>query len=233
MGPTSMYYLQKARLNLGHVCTCKSVKPCKQLLKPRNTDCLIILCGVQLDSRARFTIFTYRNETDCLYLFYISYLASFTWHIIWTRIRKVPLQHPWATFLSYKWTIKWQSEPNEQDIQYPITYLIFMIESQSLCLYPCCQGQGSQFLHLFCNWRNFFLSGCIAINLPGSNWTPTHIWLYGCHSCTELENITWNEIIIHSLTKSQNLRTVMLMIFVQRMKMILRGQIDPTWCYEG
>ena len=34
-----------------------------------------------------------------MYLLYISYLTSFTLHIIWTRIRKVPFQHPWATFL--------------------------------------------------------------------------------------------------------------------------------------
>ena len=45
-----------------------------------------------------------------------------------------------------------------------------------------------------------------------------------------LENIISNEITIDSLTKSQNLRTVMLMDFVQRMEMILRGQIDPTRC---
>ena len=71
---------------------------------PHNTDifyCLILPCGVRVDPRPRFTICTYRNDTDCLYLLYISYLTSFTWHIIWTRIRKVPLQHPWATFLSY------------------------------------------------------------------------------------------------------------------------------------
>ena len=137
----------------------------------------------------------YQNETDCLYLLYISYLTLFAWHIIWRRNRKVPLQYPSATVLSYMQKIKWPSEPNEQDIQYPITSLIFVIESQSLFLYPCFQGQGSQFLHLFCNWRFFFffLKWLNAINLPGSDQTPTHIWLYGCHLCVALENIIWNE----------------------------------------
>ena len=35
-------------------------------------------------------------------------------------------------------------------------HLIFVMKNQSLCLYPCFQGQGSQFLHLFCNWRFIF-----------------------------------------------------------------------------
>ena len=105
-------------------------------------------------NRPRFTICTYQNETDCLCLYYMSYFTSFTWHITWMRIRKVPLQHSWATFLSYKQKMEWPSEPNEQNIQYPITSLIFVIESQTLCLYPSFQGQGNQFLHLICNWRN-------------------------------------------------------------------------------
>ena len=47
---------------------------------------------------------------------------------------------------------KCPSEPNQQDIQYPITSLIFVLESQSLCFCTCfLQGQGRQFLHLFCN----------------------------------------------------------------------------------
>ena len=144
---------------------------------------------VWLGPRPRLTICTYRNETDCLYLLYISYFTSCTWHITWTRIRKVPLQHLWSNFLSCKQKTKWPSEPNEQDVQYPIPSLIFVIESQSLCLYPCFQGQGSQFLHLFCNWKNFLLSGSIAIDLLGSNRTSTHIWLYRCYSCVELENV--------------------------------------------
>ena len=52
-----------------------------------------------------------------------------------------------------------------------------------------------------------FVSGCIAINLPSSNRIPTHIWLYECHSCMELENIylkwnhnRWSDKVI----KSQN-----------------------------
>ena len=107
------------------------------LFNPHSTEIfyhLIIPCGVQLDPRQRFTICTYQNETDCLHLLYISNLTLFTWHIIWMRIRKVPLQHPWATFLSYKQKMKWPSEPNEQDIQYPITSLIFVIESQTVSL---------------------------------------------------------------------------------------------------
>ena len=36
-------------------------------------------------------------------------------------------QHPSAIFLSYKQKIKCLSKPNEQDIQYPITCLIFVI----------------------------------------------------------------------------------------------------------
>ena len=64
-------------------------------------------------------------------LLYISNLTLFTWHLIWMRIRKVPLQHPWATFLSYKQKMKWPSKPNDQDIQCPITSLIFVIESQT------------------------------------------------------------------------------------------------------
>ena len=108
---------------------------------------LIKPCGVQLDSRPRFTICTYQNETDCCI-----YFTYHTWHRLldmkWTRIRKVPLQHPSTTFLPYKQKIKLPSETNEQDIQYPITSLIFVIESQFLCLYPCFQGQVSQFLHL-------------------------------------------------------------------------------------
>ena len=156
-----------------------------------------------MNSRQRFTICTYRNETDCLYLLYISYLTSFAWHIIWTRIRKLPLQHPWATFLSYKQKIKGSSEPNEQDIQYPITSLIFVMESQSLCLYPYFQGHGSQFLHLFYNWRKFFFQvAAMQLILQGSSWTSTHIWLYGCHLCVELKNIVPNEITIDNLTKS-------------------------------
>ena len=130
---------------------------CRQPFNPHSTDIfyhLIVLCRVQFDPRQRFTICTYQNETDCLHLLYISNFTLFTWHIIWMRIRKVPLQHPWATFLSYKQKMKWPSEQNEQDIQYPITSLIFVIESQTLCLYPCFQGQGSQFLHLICNWKN-------------------------------------------------------------------------------
>ena len=131
-------------------------------LNPHSTDIfyhLIILCGipcgVQLDPRQRFTICTYQNEADCLHLLYISNFTLFTWHIIWMKIRKVPLQHPWATFLSYKQKMKWPSEPNEEDIQYPITSLIFVIESQTLCLCPCFQGQGSQFLPpaRFWKWR--------------------------------------------------------------------------------
>ena len=180
----------------------------KRHINPHSADIfyrLILLCGVRLDPRPRFTICTYQNDTACLYLLCISYLTTFACHIIWRTIRKVPLQHPWATFLSYMQKIKWPSEPNEQDIQYPITSLMFVIESQSLFLYPCFQGQGGQFLHLFCNWRFlfiYFLSGCNAINLLGSDWTPTHIWLYGCHLCMVLENIIWNEITIDNLTKS-------------------------------
>ena len=135
---------------------------------------------------------------------YISNLTLFTWHIIWMRIRKVPLQHPWATLLSYKQKMKWPSEPNEQDIQYPTTFLIFVIESQTLCLYPCFQSQGSQFLHLIRNWKKFkvFDKWLHCNYLLGSDWTPTHIWLYGCHLSVELENTIWNEITIDSLTKS-------------------------------
>ena len=144
-------------LRKGHLDITLSMTYCLGGINPQSTDIfyhLIIPCGVQLDPRQRFTICTYQNETDCLHLLYISNFTLFTWHIIWMRIRKVPLQHPWATFLSYKQTMKWPSEPNEQDIQYPITSLIFVIESQTLCLYPCFQGQGSQFLHLICNWKN-------------------------------------------------------------------------------
>ena len=85
------------------------------MFNPHSTDIfyrLIIPCGVQLDPRQRFTICTYQNETDCLHLLYISNFTLFTWHIVWMRIRKVPLQHPWATFLSYKQKMKWPSEPN-------------------------------------------------------------------------------------------------------------------------
>ena len=103
-------------------------------------------------------------------------------------------QHPWATFLSYKQNTEWPSDPNDEDIQYPITSLIFVIESQSLYLYLCFQGQGSQILHVLCNWRNSIFKWLHC--------TPTHIWLYGCHSCVELETIIWNEITIDSLTKS-------------------------------
>ena len=83
------------------------------------------------------------------------HIIYLTYHInIYIRIRKVPLLHPWATFLSYKQKMKWPSEPNEQDIQYPITSLIFVIENQTWCLYPCFQGQGNQFLHLICNRKD-------------------------------------------------------------------------------
>ena len=40
-------------------------------INPQNTDILyflIVPCGARLDPRPRFTICTYRNETDCLYL---------------------------------------------------------------------------------------------------------------------------------------------------------------------
>ena len=83
---------------------CVRSAPCSRF-NPHNTDIfyhLIIPCRVQLDPRPRFTICTYQNETDCLHLLYISYLTSFIWHIKWLRIKKVPLQQPWATFLSYK-----------------------------------------------------------------------------------------------------------------------------------
>ena len=129
-------------------------------INPHNTDIfyrLIIPCGVRLtpDQDSPFAL-TEMKQT----------VFTCTLHIIWKRIRQVPLhnptpepqpQHPWATCLSYKQKIKCPSEPKEQDIQYPITSLIFVIESQSLCLYPCFQGQGSQFSHLLSNWRNFFL----------------------------------------------------------------------------
>ena len=154
-------------------------------INPHNIDifyCLILLCGVRLDLRPRFTICTYRNETDSLYLLCISYLTSFTWHIIWRRIRKVPLQHPWATFLSYTLKLKWLSE---QDIQYPITSLIVETESHSLCLYHVFRiKEASSYIYFAIEF--FFLSGCNAINLPGSDRTPTHIWLYACHLCVEL-----------------------------------------------
>ena len=65
------------------------------------------------------------------------------------RIRKVPLLLLGTNFLSYKQKITWQSEPNEQDIQYPITSLIFVIESQSLSLYPCFQGHEDSFYIYF------------------------------------------------------------------------------------
>ena len=103
----------------------------KTLFNPHNIDIryhLIMQYGVWLDPRPRFTICTYWNETDCLHLLYISYLTSFTWQSIWTRIRKVPLQH--LENFSVIWAkIKWPSEPNEQDIHYPITSFIFLIES--------------------------------------------------------------------------------------------------------
>ena len=57
----------------------------KSQINLHNTDIfyrLIIRCMVRLDPRPRFTICTCRNETDCLYLLYISYLTSFTCHII-------------------------------------------------------------------------------------------------------------------------------------------------------
>ena len=40
----------------------------------------------------------------------------------------------------------------------------------------------------------FFLIGCNGINLEGSDWTPTHIWLYGCHSCIGIGEhyLKWN-----------------------------------------
>ena len=150
---TTSYYLFK--LILKCIYNCRSYA--SQIhFNPLNTDIFYRLI-LQMGS-PRFTVCTYRNETDCLYLLYISYLTSFTWHIIWTRIRKVSFQHPWATFLSYTQNGNCPSEPNEQDIQYPKTSLIFVIESQSLCLYPCFKGQGSQFVHLFCNWGNFFFN---------------------------------------------------------------------------
>ena len=130
-------------------------------INPHNTNIfywLIIPCGVQLDPRPRFTIYTYRNETGCLYFL--------TLDISYERESEkchstTPQPQPKTSTLSnisviYKQKLNWLSEPNEQDIRYPITSLIFVIESQSLCPYPCFQGQGSQFLHLFCNGRNFF-----------------------------------------------------------------------------
>ena len=46
-------------------------------------------------------------------------------------------------FLRARSKMAWPPEKSEQDLKYPITSLIFVVESQSLCLYPCWQGQGS------------------------------------------------------------------------------------------
>ena len=125
--------------------------------------------------------------------------------------------------------IKWTSEPNERDIQYPIAYLIFVMESQSLCLTHVIRvKEASSYIYFAIEEIHiYFFNCCNAINVPGADRTPTHIWLYRCHSCVELENITWTKITTDSLTNSKNLRTVMLKVFVLRME-ILRSQIDPT-----
>ena len=77
------------------------------------------------------------------------------------------------------------------------------------------------------------LSGCIAIICRGPI-GPQHIFAYtDVIRAWNWKTLFWNEITIDNLTKLYNRRTVMLMAFVQRMEMILRGQIDPTRCYEG
>ena len=102
---------------------------------------------------------------------------------------------------------KWNGHLSQMSkiFQYPITSLIFVIESQTLCLYPCLSGSRKP-VFTFNLWLkkhlNFLISGCIAIICWGPIGPPTHIWLHGCHSSVELENIIWNEITIDSLTKS-------------------------------
>ena len=72
----------------------------------------------------RFTICTYRNETLFVFTLHIILdIIYMTYHMNKNQKSATP-----ATFLSYKQKIKWPSGPNEQDIAYPITSLIFVIE---------------------------------------------------------------------------------------------------------
>ena len=53
---------------------------------------------------------------------------------------------PWANiFMSNKQKPK----QSEQDPKYPITPLIFMVESQSLCLYPCLRVKEAELVLTF------------------------------------------------------------------------------------
>ena len=103
------------------------------VFNPCNIDIfcrLIILCGVQLDPRPRFTICTYRNETDCLYLLVLNISHERESGKCHSTTPKPQPLCSWATFLLLKQKMKLPSKPNEQDIQYPITSFIFVIESQ-------------------------------------------------------------------------------------------------------
>ena len=115
--------------------------------------CLILPCGVDWtpDQDSVFAL-TEMKQTVCIYFIY---------HI-WHHLLDISYEESEKCHSStleqlfcHKQTIKLSSEPNEQNIQYPITSLIFVVESQSLCLYSCSKGQGSEFVHLSCNWRIF------------------------------------------------------------------------------
>ena len=51
-------------------------------------------------------------------------------------------QHHWAKFFFNEQKTKWLPEQSEQDLN-THNFLNIMVETQSLCLYQCFEGQGS------------------------------------------------------------------------------------------
>ena len=191
----------------------------------------MVPCGVHLDPRPRFTICIYRNETDCIYFTY------HTWHHLLDisyeqESEKCHSRTPDLFFCHIRKNYICHLSQMSKIINTP---LIFVIESQSLCLYQCFQGQGNQFLHLFSNFEDFFkmfLVAAMQLICQGPigpqhifDYTDVmHAWNWRTLSEVKSQWIAWQ---IHKIS------AVMLMVFVLHKAMNVWVQIDPTRCYEG